>query len=108
MNIKIKQPLLITRRLPLVRSKQAPDTVTLCDEGIQKVSLEQDLVRVTYDQQVYVYSGVLNRFSEAGIMLKKGLFPGLKTFVLDHLDSVARDNANAPPPSCCSKPPRKG
>ncbi len=80
----------------------------LLDVGISNVQIDRNKLEVTYDQQVYKFSEIVQLLLDSGFKIEKGFLYGFKSFWLDYLDTVARENASAPPPSCCNKPPRKG
>lgn len=82
------------------------DMTGMIGNGIANLKVKADQIEVTYDQQVNKFSDILLRLSDSGVKIKKGLLFGLKSFWLDYLDMVARENASAPPPNCCNKPPR--
>lgn len=107
----MKKKLLITREFELVEPANGLKVATACadglvDTGIVEVELINEILRVVYDQQHYSFMDILDRLSETGVRIKKGPLFGLKEHWLDYLDRAARQNASAPPPSCCGKPPR--
>jgi hypothetical protein len=51
-----------------------------------------DIERILSEQDIYLATGIKNRFL---------------SIWYEHLDNTARDNANAPPPACYNKPPRR-
>ena len=107
----MKKQLLVAREFQLVESTNgseaaAPSADGLVNAGIVEAELTGKTLRVVYDQQCCSYMDVLDRLSGAGIRIRKGLLFGLKAHWLSYLDSAARQNASAPPPSCCGKPPR--
>lgn len=106
----MKKQLLITREFELVEPtnelEAVPSADGLVDSAIVEAEVTGQTLRVIYDQQCCSFMDVLNRLSEVGFKIKKGFLFGLKAHWLSYLDSAARENAAAPPPSCCGKPPR--
>lgn len=104
--------LMISRRFILkdVGDRLSPaerDMTGMIDQGIVNVKATADQIEVTYDQQIYKFSDILPKLFDSGMKIEKGFLFGLKSSWLDYLDTVARANASAPPPSCCNKPPRR-
>lgn len=113
MRKKITTPLPVSRCFTLkngevdrLSEKLGLDRIS--ENGITDLQVNSEQLEVTYDQQVYKFSDIVIRLSDSGYEIEKGILFGLKSAWLDYLDRVARENASAPPPSCCNKPPRRG
>jgi len=63
-------------------------------------------IRVVYDASRLDYNLVLSAIEEAGFAVRHDWWNTLKAKVYEFSDSNARDNAKAPPPACCNKPPK--
>ena len=68
---------------------------------------EDHKISIEYDQLLINFTGLLSILSAQGMNYKKGF--GFKTRAswYDYLDTTARENASAPPPACCNKPPKR-
>jgi len=76
--------------------------------GVTRVQMEagQSRLRVTYDASKTDYRTLGLGVEQAGLALAGGWWNHLKVRLYQFSDTNARDNAKAPPPSCCNKPPR--
>ena len=63
-------------------------------------------ITVVYDASRLDYTVVVTALEEAGFAVAKDWWNGLKARVYQFSDANARDNAKAPPPACCNKPPK--
>lgn len=61
---------------------------------------------IEYDQLLLNFTGLLAILSGLGVSYKKGFIFNCRTSWYDYLDTTARENASAPPPACCNKPPK--
>ncbi len=64
-------------------------------------------VEVEYDQCKVSYQQLCEHLQQQGFTLKAGWLDKLKMQWLDYIDTTARENASAPPPACCNKPPKQ-
>jgi hypothetical protein len=62
---------------------------------------------VEYDPIKIVYSNIEEILNDQQVSRAHGFKQGLLSIWYDYLDTTARDNALAPPPACCNKPPRR-
>ena len=69
------------------------------DSNNRRLLIEYDLLKNSYP----IFNAILIK---NGIYLKSNIKFKLLSIWYDYLDSTARDNALAPPASCCNKPPR--
>ena len=63
-------------------------------------------IQVRYDVNQLNYRRLLELLAQAGHPAPSGLTTRILTALRDYADTNARDNAKAPPPPCCNKPPR--
>ena len=77
--------------------------------GIKKVLFDsnENILTVEYDSMKLSYSKIENILSDQQINQANGIRQKLLSIWYDYLDTTARDNALAPPPACCNKPPRR-
>ena len=77
--------------------------------GIENVlfSTGEDNLFVEYDPIKIVYSNIEEILNEQQVNRAYGFKQRLLSIWYDYLDTTARDNALAPPPACCNKPPRR-
>ena len=77
--------------------------------AIKKVDYDStaENLLIEYDQLVLNFTGLLAILSELGINYKKGFVLNCRSSWYDYLDTTARENASAPPPACCNKPPKR-
>jgi hypothetical protein len=54
-----------------------------------------------------IYSNIEKILNDQQVNRAHGFKQGLLSIWYDYLDTTARDNALAPPPACCNKPPRR-
>ena len=64
-------------------------------------------ISIEYDQLLINYTDLLAILSKLDTSYKKGFGFKLRTNWYDYLDTTARENASAPPPACCNKPPKR-
>ena len=62
---------------------------------------------IEYDPIKIVYSNIEKIIDDQQVNRAHGFKQGLLSIWYDYLDTTARDNALAPPPACCNKPPRR-
>lgn len=67
----------------------------------------EDHLIVEYDPIKIVYSNIEKILDDQQVNRAHGFKQGLLSIWYDYLDTTARDNALAPPPACCNKPPRR-
>jgi hypothetical protein len=77
--------------------------------GIENVLFNtgEDNLFVEYDPIKIVYSNIEEILDDQQVNRAHGFKQGLLSIWYDYLDTTARDNALAPPPACCNKPPRR-
>ena len=92
-----KEP--VSKNIPLITDNPA----------IKKVDYDNtaENLLIEYDQLLLNYTGLLAILSGLGVSYKKGLIFNIHTSWYDYLDTTARENASAPPPACCNKPPKR-
>jgi hypothetical protein len=66
--------------------------------------LEHQRVTVVYDATKSSYQELLAALEEIGFPVADNWWARFKANHYQYLDTNARDNANAPPPPCCSNP----
>ena len=77
--------------------------------GIENVlfNTNENNLFVEYDPIKIVYSKIEEILDDQQVNRTYGFKQGLLSIWYDYLDTTARDNALAPPPACCNKPPRR-
>jgi hypothetical protein len=77
--------------------------------GIENVlfNANEDILFVEYDPIKIIYSNIEKILDEQQVNRAHGFKQGLLSIWYEYLDATARDNALAPPPACCNKPPRR-
>ena len=63
-------------------------------------------LEVRYDAAQLNYQAIIQALESAGFPPSHGWSSRLRRSVYQFLDGNARDNAKAPPPACCNKPPK--
>jgi hypothetical protein len=100
--ISLARPLLeqdiaeLTRRLELLPGLK----IFEADRGGTRMT-------VVYDASLLSYGVLTTALEDAGFALAPGWWNAMKIRIHDFTDSNARDNATAPPPACCNKPPKQ-
>ena len=61
---------------------------------------------VQYDAAQSDYQAIVQALDSAGFPPSHGWSSRIRGSVYQFLDTNARDNAKAPPPACCNKPPK--
>ncbi len=76
--------------------------------GVRQVTsdLDKHQVVVRYDASQSSYQDILQVLRSAGLSPADGWWDRMKGGWYQYTDENARENAKAPPPSCCNKPPR--
>ena len=64
-------------------------------------------VEVVYDPLETSYWDIEHILSGHEVYRASGIGSRILSIWYEYLDIKARDNANAPPPACCNKPPRR-
>ena len=77
--------------------------------GIENVlfNTNENNLFVEYDPIKMVYSNIEKIIDDQQVNRAHGFKQGLLSIWYEYLDATARDNALAPPPACCNKPPRR-
>ncbi|HHH13157.1 MAG TPA: cation transporter, partial [Thiolapillus brandeum] len=68
--------------------------------------LEKHRLQVLYDVRQLDYRTLLEALARAGHPVPMNPFARIVAALRQYADTNARDNAKAPPPPCCNKPPR--
>jgi len=103
----------LVRRLALPGLKGAADAEQVRKllqqvPGVQAVEcdLKRHRVTVRYDVNQTDHDTLTGMLTEAGYPPASGLLSCLRGSLYQYADTNARDNAKAPPPPCCNKPPK--
>ena len=77
--------------------------------GVENVlfNTNKDNLFVEYDPIKMTYSDIEKILDGQQVNRANGFKQALLSIWHDYLDTTARDNALAPPPACCNKPPRR-
>lgn len=70
------------------------------------VNVEKHLIVVRYDASKSDYQMIVERLENAGFPQSNSWWSRLRGSLYQFTDTNARDNAKAPPPACCNKPPK--
>ena len=108
------KPILSKRKIPVspgCRQLQARKLTGVLEatSGIDNVLFNTggNNLFVEYDPIKIVYSKIEKILDEQQVNRAHGFRQGLLSIWYDYLDTTLRDNALAPPPACCNKPPRR-
>ena len=103
----------VTRSIPfpnVLNEEHMSTAMQLLKElpGVRSVSPGKGnrCIRTTYDASAVNFNNLVSVLEEAGLRTKSGWWEGMKRKLFQFSDANARDNAYAPPPSCCNKPPK--
>ena len=112
-NKSVNDMLLVVRKilLPAMQTDTDVDNIVhllTADDKIMEihVNLDKQLLFVKYDVSQIEYSQLLIILDDAAYPTQRGLLATLKTAWYEFIENNKRDNANAPPPACCNKPPK--
>ena len=70
------------------------------------INVEKNLVIVRYDASKLNYQLILELLENTGFPPSDSWWSRVRGSWYQFSDSNARDNAKAPPPACCNKPPK--
>jgi len=103
----------VTRHIPLSKALQNGEAVVLIQalqalRGVSSVTVGKGnrQIRVVYDASKVDYRTLSLALEESGFTQAQGWWNRLKVKLYAYSDANARDNAEAPPPACCNKPPK--
>ena len=103
----------VRRNLRLARAVSADEVARIEEalaslEGLVGYSIEQgsDRLKVSYNVMKMDYRVLGNALDKSGCSLASRRWSRIKGWFYQFSDTNARDNAKAPPPPCCNKPPR--
>ncbi len=76
--------------------------------GIREMAIDLPRRRllVRYDVNETDYATLQQALEKAGYATPSGLLNRIRASLYQYADTNARDNAKAPPPPCCNKPPK--
>lgn len=76
--------------------------------GIREMAIDLPRQRllVRYDVNEIDYATLRQVLENAGYPMPGGMLNRLRASLYQYADTNARDNAKAPPPPCCNKPPK--
>ena len=103
----------VRRRIGIPALVHAADALTVerhlnALAGVRKAlgDMARRRVEVRYDASEVDYRTVAQRLEAIGFPPDDGRWSRFKGGLFQFLDTNARNNAHAPPPACCNKPPR--
>ena len=103
----------VRRRIKLPALVHADDTRAVeravsALSGVRKVAMDVDKhqISVRYDARQSTYQAIVEVLENIGFPPLDDWWSRLKGSLYQYSDTNARDNAKAPPPACCNKPPR--
>ena len=76
--------------------------------GVQSIiaNTEKRVLTVQYDASQLDYRSLILRLTRIRMHPLDNWWSRLKGSIFQYSDTNARDNAKAPPPACCNKPPK--
>lgn len=103
----------VTRKIPVSFQNSELDEKSLDDafrglSGLVDISVDhkKPIIFIEYDVTQIQYKTVLEKIVEAGGTIKDSLWFRWKQGWIEFTETNMRDNAKAPPPACCNKPPK--
>lgn len=112
-NVKSTESWEFTRSIPLLELNDPEDGERV--EGMLRelpgvlradADARKHRIRVCYDPRRIFFEDLTEFLENNGYGLPKGRWQRIKAGWFGFTDQNARDNANAPPPACCNKPPK--
>ncbi len=103
----------VRRRIKVPAMAQAADAMAVeravsALSGVRKVAtdLDKQQIVVRYDASQSAYQAIVDALEGAGFPPLKNWWERAKGNWFQFTDTNIRDNAKAPPPACCNKPPK--
>ena len=103
----------VVRKIPVLlqsipRDEKDLDIVLSSLPGVISVSIDlgKSIVSIEYDVTHIQYKAVLDEIVKSGGSIKDGFWFRWKQGWIEFTETNMRDNAKAPPPACCNKPPK--
>lgn len=107
-------PIIVTREIAIDPDSKTQDILVALDrlKSLSGVNLashrsQNSHFEVAYDLLNTSYSDIEHILSENDVYRASSIRNRILSIWYEYLDITARDNANAPPPACCNKPPRR-
>ncbi len=104
----------VTRGIKVPALRHAADAMQLTQAletstGVHRAQAQVDKQRIVvrYDATQTDYRSIVCILEETGYPPTKNWWARMLASWYQFTDTNARDNANAPPPACCNKPPRQ-
>lgn len=97
--------------IPSLADSQQGDRISRLLEninGVYKVSVntEKNRLSVWYNILNTGYTALLKLLEDSDISVKQGMLFHIKRNFIEYTEQNMRENAKAPPPLCCNKPPK--
>ena len=103
----------VRRRIKVPAMAHAADTMAVeravsTISGVRKVATDREKLQVVvrYDASLSDYQSIVEALENAGFPPLDSWWSRMKGNWYQYSDTNTRDNANAPPPACCNKPPK--
>lgn len=103
----------VTRKIPVSLQnisgvEKGLDSALSSLPGVIEVGVDFKNLRITieYDVTQLQYKAVLEAIVKAGGVIKDDFWFRWKQGWIEFTETNMRDNAKAPPPACCNKPPK--
>ncbi len=110
----MEKPILTKRRIPVspgYKKVQVEKVMGVLEatSGIEYVLFDtsEDSLVIEYDSIKIRYLNIEKILDDQPVNRAHSFKQRLLSIWYDYLDTTARDNALAPPPACCNKPPRR-
>lgn len=112
-SLKPSGPWEVRRRIKLQSMGHAADALAVEHAlaelpGVVKVvaDVDKQLVVVRYNASQQNYENIVETMKKTGFPPLNNWWSRFKRNWYHSSDEIARDNAHAPPPACCNKPPK--
>lgn len=104
----------VRRRIKVPALVHAADVIAV-ERAVRKLSgvrrmasdVEKHQVVVRYDASQSSYQAIVEVLENTGFPPLDNWWSRFKGNLYQYTDTNARDNAHAPPPACCNKPPKQ-
>ena len=110
----VDSPWVVKRKISVVFKEKACDDIVLeraiaSFPGISYISVDTTKCEITIQYNVtrVRYYQIITEIKKAGASIKGGILSKWKQGWIEFTEINMRENAKAPPPACCNKPPKR-